>query len=169
MIQGEAILQDSTVLEANIIYPTDVRLVHAALEKMRQFVTKRNSSLWWDHEEAGTLFRSYNLEKKADSQFYLRELTEKIFAPALEKLKEFIPSSEEKEKESFLSKEHDFLAMLLLFEEQNQQKLEGVIHISNRIVSLDDLDARPIKKGKNSIACEECSHLWRGEVAIAFL
>ena len=38
--------------------------------------------------------------------------------------------------------------------EQTQQKLGGEIHIANRIVSLDDVDARPIKKGKKHPKCE---------------
>jgi len=38
--------------------------------------------------------------------------------------------------------------------EQTTQKLAGQTHIANRIVSLDDLDARPIKKGKRFPSCE---------------
>lgn len=38
--------------------------------------------------------------------------------------------------------------------EQTLQKLDGQKHIANRIVSLDDVDARPIKKGKRHPICE---------------
>jgi IS5 family transposase len=37
---------------------------------------------------------------------------------------------------------------LLILDEQTQLKLEGQRSIPNRLVSLDDLDARPIQKGK---------------------
>jgi len=37
---------------------------------------------------------------------------------------------------------------------QTQQKLAGVRHIDNRIVSLDEVDCRPIKKGKSHPSCE---------------
>jgi IS5 family transposase len=37
---------------------------------------------------------------------------------------------------------------------QTQQKLAGEQHIANRIVSLDEVDARPIKKGKTFPSCE---------------
>ena len=37
---------------------------------------------------------------------------------------------------------------------QTKQKLQGDIHIKDRLVSLDELDARPIKKGKAYPACE---------------
>jgi len=36
----------------------------------------------------------------------------------------------------------------------SQQKLAGEQHIDNRIVSLDEIDARPIKKGKSYPSCE---------------
>jgi hypothetical protein len=41
------------------------------------------------------------------------------------------------------------IAVLTLLNEQTQQKLAGPRHIENRLVSLDDLDARPIQKGKS--------------------
>lgn len=40
-IQAEALLQDSSVLEANILYPTDIHLVYKALDKMQQFAKKK--------------------------------------------------------------------------------------------------------------------------------
>ena len=41
------------------------------------------------------------------------------------------------------------IEVLTLLNEQTQQKLAGQRHIENRLVSLDDLDARPIQKGKS--------------------
>jgi hypothetical protein len=41
------------------------------------------------------------------------------------------------------------IEVLTLLNEQTQQKLAGQRHIANRLVSLDDLDARPIQKGKS--------------------
>jgi IS5 family transposase len=46
------------------------------------------------------------------------------------------------------------LALLTLLSDQTQQKLAGEQHIGNRIVSLDEVDARPIKKGKTFPSCE---------------
>lgn len=43
---------------------------------------------------------------------------------------------------------HHLIAVLTLLGEQTKQKLAGERHIENRLVSLDDLDARPIQKGK---------------------
>ena len=44
--------------------------------------------------------------------------------------------------------------MFKLLKKQTRQKLAGEIHIKDRIVSLDELDARPIKKGKAHPVCE---------------
>lgn len=44
--------------------------------------------------------------------------------------------------------------MFKLLKKQTRQKLAGEMHIENRIVSLDELDARPIKKGKAYPTCE---------------
>ena len=40
------------------------------------------------------------------------------------------------------------LELLTILDAQTKLKLAGQSHIDNRLVSLDDLDARPIKKGK---------------------
>ena len=44
--------------------------------------------------------------------------------------------------------------LLNIPEKQTVQKLSGERHIKDRIVSLDDPDARPIKKGKSRPDCE---------------
>ena len=46
------------------------------------------------------------------------------------------------------------LDLLSLLDIQTHQKLSGEKHIENRIVSLDEVDARPIKKGKTYPSCE---------------
>ena len=46
------------------------------------------------------------------------------------------------------------LTLLDIFKEQTQLKCKGEIHIANRIVSLDEPEARPIKKGKEHPKCE---------------
>jgi IS5 family transposase len=51
-------------------------------------------------------------------------------------------------------KAQELLALLILLKHQTQQKLAGEQHIDNRIVSLDEVDARPVKKGKTFPSCE---------------
>jgi hypothetical protein len=43
---------------------------------------------------------------------------------------------------------------LVLLQTQTLEKLAGEMHIKDRIVSLDEVDARPIKKGKSYPTCE---------------
>jgi len=56
--------------------------------------------------------------------------------------------------ESQKQKAQNLLSLLSLLKDQTQQKLTGERHIDNRIVSLDEVDARPIKKGKTHQSCE---------------
>ncbi len=51
-------------------------------------------------------------------------------------------------------KAEKLLRLLTLLDEQTQDTLNGVVHSPNRIVSLDEPDARPIKKGNVHPACE---------------
>ncbi len=51
-------------------------------------------------------------------------------------------------------KAEKLLTLLTLLDEQTRDKLAGVVSIPHRIVSLDEPDARPIKKGKVHPSCE---------------
>ncbi len=74
-----------------------------------------------------------------------------MFVPALARLNEHLdplPTSPLRQRWSHL------LEVLSLLNEQTQQQLAGQRHIDHRLVSLDDLDARPIKKGKRHPSTE---------------
>jgi hypothetical protein len=55
-------LQDSTVLESPIIYPTDVRLLYKAFDKMAIIAKKAGLKPWWDQGEIKKLWRAYHLD-----------------------------------------------------------------------------------------------------------
>jgi IS5 family transposase len=144
VIDPEMMLQDSTVLESPIIYPTDVRLLYKAFDKMAIVATQVKTEPWWDKSEMKKLWRAYHLDKSKQylpylCAFYLH------FEPALATFASLVgdfPDGPVK------TRWQDLLATLLLLDEQTQLKLEGQLQIPNRLVSLDDLDARPIQKGK---------------------
>lgn len=152
VIKKDSMLIDSTVLSANIIYPTDIGLIFKAFGRMRQFAKRYSIPLWWDDKEIKKIWREYNLNKNKNkipaffSEFAL------IFFNALPifegNVVNLTASDNEKEKALQL------LHLLTLLNEQNEQKLSGEKHIKNRIVSLDDPEARPIKKGKKHPDCE---------------
>lgn len=151
VIENDAQLIDSTVLENNIIYPTDVLLVYKALAKMRQFAERNKIPSWWDDKHLKKRWRAYNLAKKNEKYDYLWEFY-LLFTSALRLFRihaeTMLLTDREREKAQILCE------LLELLDVQTQQKLSGEKHIENRIVSLEDVDARPIKKGKSYPACE---------------
>jgi IS5 family transposase len=144
VIDADMMLMDTTVLESPIIYPTDVRLLSKAFGKMEAVAREGQIELWWDSPHVKQRWRAYNLHP-TDRLAYLREFST-VFVPALERFAAHLahlPQSPLRQRWSHL------LEVLTLLNEQTQQKLAGESHIDHRLVSLDDLDARPIKKGKS--------------------
>ncbi|MCK5323503.1 MAG: transposase [Desulfobulbaceae bacterium] len=151
VIKGDNALIDSSVLENNVIYPNDVHLIYKAFDKIRQFAKLHNITEWWDDDEIKKIWRVFNLEKKTNRaawlcKFYL------LFYSALEIFSEKVNGLKCTKKTK--AKAFGLLDLLSLLEEQTAEKLAGKIHIKNRIVSLSEPDARPIKKGKTYPKCE---------------
>lgn len=144
VIEADMMLMDSTVLESPIIYPTDVRLLYKAFDKMAILARDEQIELWWDPVQVKQRWRAYNLDRKTPRLAYLSEFYA-VFQPALacfEAHQGKLPKGPQQARWQAL------LAVLQLLDAQTQQKLAGQTHIANRLVSLDDLDARPIQKGK---------------------
>lgn len=148
-------MMDSTALSSNIIYPTDVMLIHKAFDKMEIFASGHELSLWWDNTHIKKRWRAFGRAKKGERAAYLTEFYT-LFVPALEIFRTHVESLETKAEVPVAHKEkaQELLALLILLKDQTQQKLAGQQHIDNRIVSLDEVDARPIKKGKTFPSCE---------------
>ena len=147
VIEGDTLLMDSTVLANNVIYPTDVRLVYQAFSKMKTFAQSHQLALWWDSAHLKKRWRAFGLAKAPQRATYLTEFY-LMFAQALQTLRDNFAVLKISPKESQL------LATLDILETQTQQKLAGKRHIDNRLVSLEEIDARPIKKGKTFPSCE---------------
>lgn len=152
VIDKDSMLIDSTVLPDNIIYPTDVGLLFKAFQKMKQVAKPYHIPVWWDDLERNQLWREYNLNRKKGEiiHFFFEILL--IFSEALRKFEKIVQTLEGSDNNK--EKAQRFLDLLMLFQDQNEQKLAGERHIQNRIVSLDEPDARPIKKGKKHPDCE---------------
>ena len=143
VIDDTMMLMDSTVLASPILYPTDVTLLRKAFHKMALLAAKARIEPWWDQDQIKKLWRAYHLDKSKPlaylCAFYL------IFEPALET---FAAHLESLPSDSIQQQWCQLLEALLILDAQTQLKLEGQSHIPHRLVSLDDLDARPIQKGK---------------------
>jgi IS5 family transposase len=143
VIDASMMLMDATVLESPILYPTDVTLLRKAFHKMALLAAKAHIELWWDQDHLKQLWRAYHLDN-SNPLAYLCVFYE-VFEPALELFAshlDILPEGHIKERW------HHLLETLLILDEQTLLKLDGQRHIPDRLVSLDDLDARPIQKGK---------------------
>jgi IS5 family transposase len=151
VIETDMMLMDATVLDSPIIYPTDVRLLYKAFDKMARLTTEGHLEPWWDTAHLKRRWRAYHLDR-GHHRTYLEEFYT-LFQPALAGLKERLALRQalcDNHQERLLqARWRHLIAVLTLLNEQTQQKLAGERHIENRLVSLDDLDARPIQKGKS--------------------
>ncbi|MCH8138506.1 MAG: hypothetical protein IH926_06075, partial [Proteobacteria bacterium] len=98
VIENDAALMDSTVLENNLIYPNDVQLLYKALVKLKAFADRRQIALWWDHPHVKRRWRAFNLAKSALRADVLQEFDE-LFRPALRAFKgltKTLPSDDKK-------------------------------------------------------------------------
>ena len=138
-------LIDSTVLNSNVIHPNDVQLVFSALKRMVLWAHKHKVALWFVHKEVKQLWRSFHQDKNANRLEYLQSFYE-LFTPALAEF-ERLSTQSELSRTAALEAE-SLLAIFKILAQQTQLKLAGETHIDDRLVSLKELDARPIKKGK---------------------
>ena len=148
-------MMDSTALSSNIIYPNDVMLIHKAFGKMEIFACDHELPLWWDNAHIKKRWREFGRAKKGKRAAYLAEFYA-LFVPALEIFRSRVEllESDAQVPQFHKIKAGELLALLSLLSDQTKQKLAGEQHIDNRIVSLDEVDARPIKKGKAFPSCE---------------
>jgi hypothetical protein len=142
-IEADMMLQDSTVLESPLIYPTDVRLLYKAFDKMALIAKQAQIEPWWDPNQIKQRWRAHHLDGTKPlaylCAFYL------LFEPALES---FARHQRDLPEGRLKTQAQERLDALLILDEQTQLKLEGETRIPHRLVSLDDLEARPIQKGK---------------------
>jgi hypothetical protein len=122
-------------------------LLYKAFGKMRQFAEKNLIPIWWDEPYLKKRWRAYNLAKKNERVTFLLEFY-LLFAMGLGIFRIHVENCALSEKGRIL------LDLLSLLDEQTQLKLSGEKHIKNRIVSLGEVDARPIQKGKSYPATE---------------
>lgn len=140
-VDRDTLLLDSTVLEATILYPHDVGLIFKAFQKMQKVAQAHQHALWWDHVEIKRLWRTFNLTPKAVRLDWLAQF-QALFVPA------FALFCEQFSHETLWCQRLEQLRI------QTDLKLQGARSIPDRLVSLDDVDARPIKKGKRHPSCE---------------
>jgi len=154
-IKPRRIRIDSTTLEANIIYPTDIGLMHQVVKtltrtarKLGQKVVNHTRATKRALAQVGVSLKSKSKDKKARLEKSLRAVsrlaqeTVSQCHTALTRLKRHRTTTALRDRfEQQISLAKEIL-------EQTAQKISGAKSISERIVSFHDPEARPICKGK---------------------
>jgi transposase, IS5 family len=151
-IRPRKIRIDSTTIETHITYPTDIGLLHQVVKTLTRHA-KNSGVKISNHVRAtkkalaqlGASLKSKSKRQKSKLKETLRR-TSKLASETVKECKTAI------NRVSVKSPAHkDFARDLRVAEEilaQTEQKLNGVKAIGERIVSLYDPEARPIRKGK---------------------
>lgn len=146
---------DSTTIEANISYPTDVKLLHSVVstltrtsrglgQKITSHVRVTKKAL----ARLGKSLKSHTVNRKQEAQkalkMVMRYAKDTIIQSrqAIEQITKSVESSNRVDK----FKEQITVAEEII--EQTEQKLNAVESIPDRIVSFHDPEVRVIRKGK---------------------
>lgn len=149
-VVNDACLIDSSVLLNNVIHPNDVELLFKAFGKLLSWSGNRGIEPWWDHDLLKKRWRVFCLKKKQDRPRFLFEFYT-LFVKASKCFQQRVHQLDEGTTKASAT---NWLSIFRILINQTRQKLRGVSHIENRLVSLDELDARPIVKGKAFPRCE---------------
>ena len=118
---------------------------------MVQWAHRHGVELWFCHKDIKHLWRDYHQQKSASRRQYLSAFY-LLFYPALAHWESLLKSTAL--SPSAVLEAQGLLKVLRLLEAQTRQKLLGVTAIKDRLVSLTEVEARPLKKGKAFPPCE---------------
>ena len=155
-IKPRKIRIDSTTVEANIIYPTDIGLIHQTVKTLTRTV-KRLGVTITDHTRAtkkalarlGASLKSRGGQKKERAQKALKSV-KRPAEDTLSQCRSALVSLKKKHTAKTIERFTEQIKLGEKIVEQTEQKLDGVESIPERIVSFHDPEARVIRKGKMS-------------------
>ncbi len=149
-IRPRRIRIDSTTIETHITYPTDIGLLHQVVKTLTRHAKNAGANIS-NHvrstkkalAELGASLKSKNKQQKSQLKETLRR--------TMDLASDTVTQCQAVIRRSSVDAHKDFEQDLRIAEEilaQTEQKLNGVQSIPERIVSLYDSEARPIRKGK---------------------
>lgn len=158
-IRPRKIRIDSTTIETHISYPTDIGLLHQVVKTLTGHAkaagVKISNHVRATKKALARLGASLKSQPKADASMAQKNKQQKTqVKEALRKTSEFASETIAECKNAMkrisakrktFARDMDISEKIL---EQTKQKLSGVTSIVERIVSLHDSEARPIRKGK---------------------
>jgi IS5 family transposase len=149
-IRPRKIRIDSTTIETHITYPTDIGLLHQVVKTLTRHAKGAGLNIS-NHVRAtkkalaqlGASLKSKSKRQKSQLQETLRR-TMNLASDTVKQCQAMIRKASPNAHKSFQQDLHSAEEILA----QTEQKLNGVQSIPERIVSLYDPEARPIRKGK---------------------
>jgi len=154
-IKPRRIRIDSTTLEANIIYPTDIGLIHHVVRtltrsahKLGQKVVNHTRATKRALAQMGVSLKSKSKDKKARLQKRLRSMTRLAQETVSQCRTALTRLKRERTTTALRDRFEQQISLAKQILEQTAQKISGAESIPERIVSFHDPEARPICKGK---------------------
>lgn len=154
-IKPRRIRIDSTTLEANIIYPTDIGLIHHVVRtltrtahKLGQKVVNHTRATKRALAQIGVSLKSKSKDKKARLQKSLRSMARLAQETVSQSRTALMRLKRERTTTALRDRFEQQISVAKQILEQTAQKISGTESIPERIVSFHDPEARPICKGK---------------------
>jgi IS5 family transposase len=170
-VKGRRVRTDTTVLPANIVYPTDIglladglRVIGRNLAKLRGLGTVAGAAVeavGQQMAQARTKVKeqlrglSQRLKQKDRPAGVRQEATQAVLDVAQDTVEQVTAALAEvrlpelgRVEQRLVRAVQDGLAVVRRLVEQTTQVLGGNPHVKNRVVSIFDREARPIRKGK---------------------
>ena len=163
LLTGRKVRVDTTVVEANILFPTDAGLLHEGVKKLTKAMTRikkacgesaRYSTKQTEKIKEHMLSISKILHRRTEETLeQVREITGKMSGVAREVVKKaktyvkrLVPETDHEHK--IIGNLHQTIKDVERVISQSDAVNRGIKHIKDRLVSYADPDARPIVKGK---------------------
>ena len=163
LIKGRKTRIDTTVVEANIVHPTDAGLLYEGVKKLTKAVTRIKQTCGRASRQS-----TKSIRKMKDHMLSINKVLRRRTDDARKEVREITGKMAEEARK--VLKQVDDLAKKLIPETENDRKIKGnlldtakKVHkiieqsdavnagntkLKDRLVSLNDPDARPIVKGK---------------------
>jgi IS5 family transposase len=163
LVKGRKLRVDSTVVEANISYPTDAGLLYEGVKKLTKAVTRIKKASGKPTRQSKKQIRKMKIALLAinkvlqrrtnEAREQVRDITGKMAVEAkmvLQKVRRFsrklIPDTNQDRK--LIGELLNNIRNVDKIVQQTEAVNSGKLSMSDRMVSLDDPEARPIVKGK---------------------
>lgn len=156
MITGRKVRVDTTLVEANILFPTDAGLLHEGVKKLIKAMTRirricgenaRYATKQTERIKEHMLSISKLLHRRTDEILrQVHEIAGEVIKKAEKLGEKLIPETDQERK--VIGNLHQMTKDVERIMMQSNAVNKGNTHIKDRMVSYVDSDARPIVKGK---------------------